>query len=204
MNEITEFQFNHYVINPCAYDARCKPDEELQPEHFYFLGFSAAVGEAVRYFHSWVLADDYDGLIRGISRLSDETLALLPDANAAKISLVFLHNMRTRQPDFMSSSQRQHVTAEIGDRLCAPNEEHFGMYGLAGNNDIRVADWQAVDALMALRIARIKCKQQFKTSFMPLGICQAHPVTWEFNILFGLECERIESFGTPAHSETIH
>lgn len=204
MNKPFEFRYNHSSSDHVPIDSRSKPAEELKLEHCYFLGFRIPSGESSRYYHTWIMADDYDSLLYGISRECDEILALSPEVAPFNIDLVFLHSMRTRDPNFLSASVRKEISSDIGQCLNRRNDEHFAMFGLVGETSVRIAEWIAKDALMAIRVARLNSARLFEKSFMPLGVCQAHPVTTEFDQLFNMESERIEALIKSLPPESLH
>jgi hypothetical protein len=187
---------------PClTRDMRKKHGMEIAREHCYFIGLRITVGNAMRYQHALILADDYESLVNGIV---EERIAILDQQLATSlndIEPVFVRSLLMQDQVMIASVDAYGINIEMKEILSRRNDHRFTVFGMLGNEEICLIPKEAHDALTAMRLARWESIKLAAKDFQPLDVRQAHPVTREFEALFHQVADRFmkmvgDSYGT--------
>lgn len=183
-----EFHYEHSGGLKLIIDARERSTPEVLIDDCYFLGFRLTSQGAIRYHHAWIIADNHRAFLRGLQSEREH----LPQ-RVEEFDLVFMHNLRTCSSDYMNSEVRREGRARIGQALSQRNDEHFAVLGVSDDQWVEVLDFKVKDALMAIRLTRSHGKRLCGKTLLPLAVCQAHPVTREFDAIFNRESVLIQT-----------
>ena len=173
------------------FDARQKPTKDISIDDCYFLGFRLTCEGTLRFHHAWIIANDHETFLTGLKAEVHSVSDKYPDMRVLEVELVFMHNLRTQKPDYLSKETKQEVSRKIGLKLNRRDDEHFAVFGIADDKSCEVVDFKAVDALMAIRMTRLHSQKLCGKALLPLAVCQAHPVNQEFDLLFHQEAKLI-------------
>ncbi len=193
MNQPLDLRYSHSDRSRVFRDVRSKPVPEIAQEQCYFLGFriSIAIANDYRYHHALILADDHDSFIQGIKgeckAIHDRSSATY----ASDIALVFVRNLAMRDPAMNVTIESSNIKTETQKILSKRNDNQFTVLAMRGNT-ISLLTTHAPDALAAIQLACSNSEHLAEESFKPLEVCQAHPVTKEFDALFQSAAQQIE------------
>ncbi len=190
MNPQSHCRYTHTDRTRVFRDVRSKPMPEITQEQCYFLGFRISVEHAYRYHDALVLADDHDSLLVGIAKECEAIHDGSPETYARDIALVFVRNLKMNDPQMIGSVDSCNITTEIQKTLSRRDDNQFTVVGMLGEG-ICLVNEKASDALAAIQHARCQGANLAGKDFMPLEVCQAHPVTKEFDALFDTVAKRI-------------
>jgi hypothetical protein len=193
------FQYEHSGGFKLILDARERSTPEVLLDDCYFLGFRLTSQGTIRYHHAWIIANDHQAFLRGLQAERE----YLPQG-VDEFDLVFMHNLRTRSSDYMSSEIRHEGSTRIGQALSQRNDEHFAVLGVTEDHWVEVLDFKVRDALMAIRMTRSHSKKICGKKLLPLAVCQAHPVTREFDAIFNRESVLIQTLICSATAGSTH
>lgn len=188
-----EFHYEHSGGFKLLLDARERSTPEVLIDDCYFLGFRLTSQGTVRYHHAWIIANNHQAFLRGLQAEREYLPKSILNLGVDKFDLVFMHNLRTRSSDYMSSEIRQEGSTRIGQALSQRNDEHFAVLGVSEDHWVEVLDFRVKDALMAIRMTRSHSKRICGKTLVPLAVCQAHPVTREFDAIFNRESVLIQT-----------
>lgn len=193
------FAYEHSGGLKLILDVRERSTTEILIDDCYFLGFRLTSQGMVSYHHAWILADNHRAFLRGVQSEREN----FPQG-AEGGDLVFMHNLRTCCPDYMSSEVRREGNARIGQALSLRDDEHFAVLGVSDDLWVEVLDFNVKDALMAIRLTRSHSKRICGKTLLPLAVCQAHPVTREFDAIFNRESILIQTLICSAAAGHTH
>ena len=171
-------------------DMRKKHEMEIAREHCYFIGLRITVGNAMRYQHALILADDYESLVNGINGERNTILNQKVTASLNDIEPVFVRNLIMQDPAMVDSINSCGINTEIQEILSRRDDHRFTVFGKLGNEEICLIPEEAHDALAAMRLARLESVKLAVKKFQPLDVRQAHPATREFEVQFHLVADR--------------
>lgn len=192
MNQQSLFRYSHSDRTRVFRDMRKSPVPEISQEQCYFVGFRISIESSYRYHHALILADDHDSFVHGIRGEFNAILDQSPATYARDIALVFMRNLVMQDPAMIDSVDRCNIKTEIQKLLSKRDDNQFTVFGRLGES-ICLANANTSDALTAIQTARRKSAQLAGKNFRPLEVCQAHPVTKEFDTLFHTTSNRIMS-----------
>lgn len=191
MNQGTQLRYTHIDHTRQIPDVRRKPVPDVALEQLYYLGFRYMIGNAYFYHHALIMADDYESLLDGINREQGAILDM-PEDFTRDVTLVFMRNLLTQSPNIMSAADKNFITAEINEGLSRRDDHQFMVLGLVGDKSFSLVREQAKNALLAIKQTRTLGTRNFGEAFLPIEVCQAHPVTHEFNRMFDAAAKRIK------------
>lgn len=192
MNQQSLFRYNHSDRTRVFRDVRKSPVPEIAQEQCYFVGLRISIESRYRYHHTLILADDHDSFVHGIKGEFNAILDQSPATYARDIALVFMRNLVMQDPAMIDSVDRCNIKTEIQKLLSKRDDNQFTVFGKLGES-ICLVNENTSDALAAIQTARRKSAQLTGKNFRPLEVCQAHPVTKEFDDLFHTTANRIMS-----------
>ena len=197
MNQQLDLRYSHFDRSRIFRDVRSKPLPEIEQEQCYFLGFRIAIAHGYRYHHALILADDHDSLIKGVKG-EYKAIHEQSSESLSNIALVFMRNMAMQDHEMNMTIVNSNIQAETEKILNKRDDNQFTVLGLQ-EDVVRLMSTNASDALNAIQIARSQSDKL-------LEVCQAHPVTKEFDALFKLAAQRIECLigCTPAEDFPVH
>ena len=193
MNHALQLSYTHADHTGMLRDARKERPPEVACNHIYYVGFRISAGNDEHYRHALILADDYDTFLDGIAGEYNAILEHPSVTSTKDIALVFVRNLLMLDPEMSDSADCQNITTEIRAELSRQGDNQYLVFGTVGEHKICLMQANSCDALMAIHRARTASMDQFKAEFMPLEVCQAHPVTAECYALFDAAAERIMS-----------
>ncbi len=204
MNQQLDLRYSHFDCSRIFRDVRSKPLPEIEQEQCYFLGFRIAIAHGYRYHHALILADDHDSLIKGVKgeykAIQERSKAIQERSSESlsNIALVFMRNMAMQDHEMNMTIVNSNIQAETEKILNKRDDNQFTVLGLQ-EDVVRLMSINASDALNAIQLARSQSDKL-------LEVCQAHPVTKEFDVLFKLAAHRIKCLigFTPAEDSLVH
>ena len=205
MNLQSHCRYTHTDRTRVFRDVRSKPMPQIAQEQCYFLGFRISIANDYRYHHALILADDHDSFIQGIKgechAIHDRSSATY----ASDIALVFMRNLAMRDPDMNATIESYNIKTETQKILSKRDDNQFTVLGMR-ESKISLVSINASDALTAFQLVRSKIGYQIDNDFKPLEVCQAHPVTKEFDALFQSAAKRIKCLigNVPTGSSQFH
>ncbi len=204
MNTQLDYHYHHSDQSRVFRDVRRKPAPEIAQDQCYFLGFRIAIANDYRYEHALILADDHDSLIQGIRGEIDAIQSRSSAAYARKIAVVFVRSLLMHDPAISSTVERLNMKAESREVLSRRDDNQFTLLHMREDR-FRLAAIKTSDALAAIQLAH-KSDQLAGNAFKPLEVCQAHPVTGEFDALFQSTAKRIQCLigSLPAEGGYLH
>jgi hypothetical protein len=164
-------------------DVRYKRTPDIQGMHCYFLGFRINKECGYQYHDAMILADDFDAFLEGVVEEFNDILDRQIASSSHDIALVFVRSLMMRNSEKNNAFGYHYVWPEIQEILSKRDDEQYTVFGLM-DEDIWMLPVTTSDALAALRLARWKAATQLMKNFIPLEICQAHPVKAEFDARF--------------------
>ena len=197
MNQQLDLRYSHFDCSRIFIDVRSKPLPEIEQEQCYFLGFRIAIVHGYRYHHALILADDYDSLIKGVKG-EYKAIQERSSESLSNIALVFMRNMAMHDHEMNMTIVNSNIQTETEKILNKRDDNQFTVLGLQ-EDVVRLMSTNASDALNAIQLARSQSDKL-------LEVCQAHPVTKEFDVLFKLAAHRIKCLigSTPAEDFLVH
>ena len=193
MNQTLQLRYIHADHTSVLKDVRREQTSEVKWAHVYYVGFRISAGRDERYHHALILADDYDIFLDGVAGEYNAIRKLSRTTSFNDISLVFVRNLMRIDPDIVASADSQSITSDIRDELSRCDKNEYLVFGLVGEQKICLVQVNNCEALLAIDRVRTMCMDKFKEEFMPLEVCQAHPVTTECYALFDAAAERIKA-----------
>ena len=190
---LPKFRYQHLAPPRVLNDARKNRKSDIVPAQVYFVGFRIAAKSGDQYHHAMILADDYLDLHEGIAGEYNDILDQSIVSFAYDISVIFIRNLLVLETEVSEVTERHNIKAQIQKALSKRNDDQFVVYGLIENKKLCLLKATARNGLLAMEIARNQIGHQFNKEFIPLEICQAHPVRFEFEELFNTAVERFES-----------
>ncbi len=182
-----ELHYQHSGGIKLILDGRDQPDPNVPIKDCYFLGFRLSCQGEIRYHHTWIIANDHEAFKVALEAATDYLPDSLSNIKIDEFDLVFVHSLRTRSPDFLTKEIKKEASVNIGKALCQRDDEHFAVFGVSDDQTGKVLDFRVKDALMAIRMTRSHSQRLCGKSLQPLIVCQAHPVTPEFDVIFNRE-----------------
>lgn len=206
MNRSLQLRYTHADHTRVLRDVRREQMPEVKWAHVYYVGFRILADSDERYHHALILADDYGTFLDGVAGEFNAIRGQSTAISFNDISLVFVRNLMACDPEMVASANAQNITLGIRDDLSRCDDNEYLVFGMVGESRICLIQANACDALTAIHRARSKSIEQFKDEFMPLEVCQAHPVTAECYALFDTAAERIKSLidGVSTGSGYLH
>lgn len=199
-----EFRYEHSGGCQLILDAREKSTPDISIEDCYFLGFRLTCEGTIRYHRAWIIANNHEAFLRGMKAECASLPVQSPALGILEIDLVFMHNLRTRMPNYMNKEMQQEASARIGQTLCRRDDEHFAVLGVCNDQRFDVLDFKVKDALMAIRMTRSHSVKICGATLLPIVVCQAHPVTREFDALFLREAVLIQTLVCSTTAGVLH
>lgn len=204
MHQLSNFRYKHSSLGIIPMDCRLKQSDTVVMRHLYFLGFKSTLDYVDEYHHALILADDHTTLLEGLEREMGLISKLRPGLAQSDISLVFVRNLLMREPTLVSDEERELMTNSVKEKLVQRNDDQFVLLGMLGREKVILMDYVTTDALAALRLARFHSANQFGKSISPLDICQAHPVTKEFEKIYEQQAEYIWQLMHTGKTGSVH
>ena len=192
MNPQTNLRYPHSAHPPLLRDMRKQNVAEIKLEQCYFIGFRISSDNCYRYHRSLLLADDYDSLLRGINAAHNAILHKRYDLFESDVSLVFVRSLMLQSDEFVNAVNVNNIHTETQKILSRRDDNKFSVFGQLGDG-VFIEQVDAKDALAAIKLARSRCPTEDISKFLPLEICQAHPVTKEFDNLFLTVANQLKS-----------
>jgi hypothetical protein len=190
MNQPSNFRYTHSDHTRVLRDVRSSLLPEVTLAQFYFTGFRIDTADGVVYRRAMIMADDYDSFAAGVSEERHAIQELHPAICRDDIALVFMRNLGMQDPQLVDSIVRHNIDADARKMLARRDDNLFTVFGLLGESICLIPE-MASDALAAVQMARCQSIKLAGKNFMPLEVCQAHPVTREFDALFDTVANRI-------------
>ncbi|MGA8864348.1 MAG: hypothetical protein WBM09_11675 [Gallionella sp.] len=190
MNPQLNLHYRHSDQSRVFRDVRRKPVPDIAQDQCYFLGFRIAIAHDYRYEHALIVADDHDSLIQGIRAEINAIQGRSSAAYASDIAVVFVRSLLMHDPAISSTVERLNMKAESREVLSRRDDNQFTLLHRRQDR-FRLAAIKTSDALAAIQHAH-KSDQLAGNDFKPLEVCQAHPVTTEFEALFQSTAKRIQ------------
>jgi len=189
VNKQINFYYPHSDYTRWPIDMRKQITQEISLESYYFVGFRVEEDFETRYQHALIIADDYESLISGLVRKIESIKRKFNKVPPHEIALVFFRNMKMSDPVFLKTLRENGIKAEVDAILAKRDDDRYTTVGMI-NEQTELYPMKATDGLAAIRVARLKFFKNFAEYFMPLEICQAHPVCKEFDVLFQIVAKR--------------
>ena len=183
MTPQTTLRYPHSDHPPVLQDMRKQSGAEIKLEQCYFVGFRISTDTCYRYHRSLLLADDYDSLLLGIKSVHNDLLYKQCNIFDCDVDLIFMRSLKMQNTAIINSRKNHKMDTEMHNILSRRDDNKFTVFGLLGDGVFQEQTY-ARDALAAIELAYSKCPKEFIQDFLPLEICQAHPVTKEFDSLF--------------------
>ena len=190
MKQQVQLRYPHLDHSKFLRDVRYIREPAIALENCYFLGFRIAIENSYRYSHATIVADDYDAIIEGIVEEFNDIMDQQAVSSPRDIALVFVRSLVMQDPAKLRAIGYHYIQPDIQKSLFKRDDELFSVFGKIAD-DVFLSPVTTSDALTALKVVRYKCATQILKDFIPLEICQAHPVTLEFEILFNRVAKRI-------------
>ena len=205
MNQQLNFRYNHTDRSRVFRDLRSKPVPEITEEQCYFLGFRISIANDYLYHHALILADDHDSFNQGIKGEYDAILSRTSATYTSNIALVFVRNLLMQDPALINTVDSDNFKTETQKILSKRDDNQFIVLGMR-ESKVSLVSINASDALAAFQLVRSKIGYQIDNDFKPLEVCQAHPVTKEFDALFQSAAKRIKCLigNVPTGSSQFH
>jgi hypothetical protein len=191
MNQQLQLRYSHT-------DQTCKPIDkrrltipQITLAHYHFTGFQIPTETSHRYQHYLIVADDYDSLLYGLEEANRMMMERLPVVSRSDIGLVYLRNLTITDQSMINGEQFSDIKSESRAFLSKRDDNQYTVLGLQGK-EICLIPKSSKDALSAIRILRCQTATQQGKFFTPLEVCQAHPVTKEFDALFNTVANRVK------------
>ena len=191
MNPQTTLRYPHSAHPPLLRDMRKQHDVEINLDHCYFMGFRISTDTDSRYHHSLLLADDYDSLLQGIKTTLNTLLEKQCHYFDCDVALIFLRSLKIQSAAIAHSRQGHKMETEMQNMLSRRDDHKFAVFGMF-DDGVFLEQTYARDALAAIELAYSRCPKESQKEFLPLEICQAHPVTKEFDSLFLLVAHQLK------------
>lgn len=191
MNQQSNFRYNHTDRSRVFRDLRSKPVPEITQEQCYFLGFRISIANDYLYHHALILADDHDSFNQGIKGEYDAILSRTSATYTSNIALVFVRNLLMQDPALINTVDSDNFKTETQKILSKRDDNQFTVLGMR-ESKVSLVNINASDALAAFQLVRSKIGYQIDNDFKLLEVCQAHPVTKEFDALFQSAAKQIE------------
>ena len=205
MNQPLDLRYSHSDRSRVFRDARSKPVPEIAQEQCYFLGFRISIANDYLYHHALILADDHDSFNQGIKGEYDAILSRTSATYTSNIALVFVRNLLMQDPALINTVDSDNFKTETQKILSKRDDNQFTVLGMR-ESKVSLVSINASDALAAFQLVRSKIGYQIDNDFKPLEVCQAHPVTKEFDALFQSAAKRIKCLigNVPTGSSQFH
>lgn len=205
MNQQLNFRYNHTDRSRVFRDLRSKPVPEITQEQCYFLGFRISIANDYLYHHALILADDHDSFNQGIKGEYDAILSRTSATYTSNIALVFVRNLLMQDPALINTVDSDNFKTETQKILSKRDDNQFIVLGMR-ESKVSLVSINTSDALTAFQLVRSKIGYQIDNDFKPLEVCQAHPVTKEFDALFQSAAKRIKCLigNVPTGSSQFH
>jgi hypothetical protein len=205
MNQQLNFRYNHTDRSRVFRDLRSKPVPEITQEQCYFLGFRISIANDYLYHHALILADDHDSFNQGIKGEYDAILSRTSATYTSNIALVFVRNLLMQDPALINTVDSDNFKTETQKILSKRDDNQFTVLGMR-ESKVSLVSINTSDALTAFQLVRSKIGYQIDNDFKPLEVCQAHPVTKEFDALFQSAAKRIKCLigNVPTGSSQFH
>lgn len=192
MNPQINLRYPHSDHPPVLRDMRKQNVAEIKLEQCYLVGFRISTDTCYRYHRSLLLADNYDSLLQGIKAAHNAILDKQYDLFESDVSLIFVRSLMMQSEAVVNSVKINNIQAETQEILSRRDDNKFAVFGLLGDG-IFLEQVNATNALAAIKLARSRCPTESISGFLPLEICQAHPVTKEFDTLFLTVANQLKS-----------
>ncbi|HQS58744.1 MAG: hypothetical protein B7Y56_10815 [Gallionellales bacterium 35-53-114] len=191
MNPQINLRYPHSSHPPVLRDMRKYTIADIKLDHCYFVGFRISAEPCYRYHRALLLTDDYDSLLQGINQVRMAIMEKDFDLFDSDVVLIFMRSLKMESTAIVNSRQMSNMDAETEEILSRRNDNMFAVFGLLGD-EIFLEQTHSRDALAAIKLAYSRCPTGSTTGFMPLEVCQAHPVTQEFNRLFQVVANQLK------------
>jgi hypothetical protein len=118
---------------------------------------------------------------------------------------VFVRNLLMQDPALINTVDSDNFKTETQKILSKRDDNQFIVLGMR-ESKVSLVSINASDALAAFQLVRSKIGYQIDNDFKPLEVCQAHPVTKEFDALFQSAAKRIKCLigNVPTGSSQFH
>lgn len=191
MNHATSLRYIHTDSARMPRDMRRESTPEISLEQYYFVGYRIDTANAYRYHHALLLADSHDALIEGI-KAENATIAARHAIPVNNIAPVFVRNLMMLDPASIQSADSHQIREDIQAGLARRDDNQFMVFGMAGEQRVLLNTESTQDALLAIWLTRWKCAMRLAKDFRTMEVCQAHPVTREFDALFHETAKRVK------------
>ncbi|MEI7843876.1 MAG: hypothetical protein WCI39_12705 [Gallionellaceae bacterium] len=184
------YHYQHLEPPRVLKDLREERTAEIYPAQVFFVGFKISILSGDRYHHAMILADNYPQLKRGIAiereAIVDRSLVKF----TSDISVIFLRNLMMLDPALIDVTERSNINNEIQEALAKRNDDQFVVYGMIGEKQVCLLRAASRDGLSAIEMSKEKLSSENAKEFIPLELCQAHPVRFDFEEKFKLAAKR--------------
>ncbi|MBU1425910.1 MAG: hypothetical protein KKH12_10860 [Gammaproteobacteria bacterium] len=203
MSPPTPFRYTHLHNSRPLNDARSKPALTLNWNQCFFVGFRVATPSGELYHHAMIAADNEDAFYDGIAAEYNWITQRLNVKSHNHISVVFIRNLLMLDSEVVDSGKRQNIDQEIREAIERHEERSYIVYGFIGEdvNERMICLMEVIsnNALTAIMTMQNLALEQHGEIFIPLEVCQSHPVTEEFDVLFKKSLEQA-NLGLVSHS----
>jgi hypothetical protein len=182
--------YHHTEQSSRLRDVRYKRVPDIRLDQCYFLGFRISVENNYHYHDAIILADDYEAFLEGVGEEMNDIQDTQSISSHRDIALVFVRSLAMDNSNRHRNFGYERYLPHIQKILAKRDDEQFSVFGWI-DEDVRLMPIKTSDALSALRIARSKSFLQMQKRFVPLEICQAHPVRLEFEGRFIVAARQI-------------
>jgi hypothetical protein len=204
LNTLPPYRYHHLPAPKLLRDARQDRGAEIDPTQVYFVGFKIAAKSGDRYHHAMIIADDFNQLLDGIAgeynAILDQSLVIF----AYDITVIFLRNLLMLDPELINATERQNIDTEIEEALARRDDDEFVVYGLIAQKKVCLMRATARDGLLAIGMTQKIIGPELARDFIPLELCQAHPVRFDFEEKFKEETNRYRALMEDQDAKTTY
>ncbi len=198
------FKYKHTGMERMPIDVRKKRSQQVAMVDCYFLGFRIKDVGDYRYHHAWIMADDHEQFMYGLSIELDRILDKYPLLSGNDVDLIHVQNLQFRHMN-LTDANRASIHNEVQFVIGVRDDKRFAFLGFEpGDGNIVLSDCSTVNAKNAVQLGRHQWMQQIGKPTKVLAVLQAHPVVKEFDVLFSMEAELIESVIAGLRGGAVH
>lgn len=187
---LPQYHYPHLTRSKILKDVRKERTINISNDQVYFVGFRVSLPSEDKYHHALILASDYSGLLSGIS---DETKSIRNQGLARylnDISVIFIRNFLLLDPNLIQAAQTYNIDEQIKQALAKRDEEKFALYGITSEKMVSLLFAESMDGLSLIEYARQMMRDKHGQDYLPLELCQAHPVRFEFDEIYWAEVKQ--------------
>jgi hypothetical protein len=192
------------------FEARAKPDSNIAASSIYYLAYRVAIGNAIWYHHTLLLADNIEDLLKGTSAIQGIIRNSIHPS--AAVSLQFIRSQFSEDERIIESSFGQNIYKEINEQISSGQEKNdsYKVFGVIGEDReeyrMTLMNVKQKDANGAIVFAYAHILNKMHEPFSPLDVFPTHPVTQDLVAHYQAASSKLQALiGRPsAPAMTLH